>query len=193
PSRFIPSATAPELTRTTSLPSARRRATCVAQRAIAASSRPRPSSVTSVEPILTTMRRASRTAPSCRSTGTPTGRSVRFFAPSAMPVPVPARIAIERSAANAILRLGSIAVERFEAHVAFRRLLRAHRVEPVGDREAEPLAALAREGRDREHALDRDRVAAATAISRNEGVDALLPLARVDHVDLVQHEPARLF
>src|SRR4051812_4811143 len=54
PRRFTPSAIAPLETRMMRLPSARSCAICAVQRAIASTSRPRPSLVTRVEPTLTT-------------------------------------------------------------------------------------------------------------------------------------------
>src|SRR5262245_19561720 len=54
PRRLRPSAIAPLETSTQRLPAARSSATCAAQRAIAAASRPRPALVTSEEPTLTT-------------------------------------------------------------------------------------------------------------------------------------------
>src|SRR5690606_4611281 len=202
---FIPSATAPELTRTTSLPSARRRAICVAQRAIAASSRPRPSLVTSVEPTLTTSRCASRTAPACGSAGTSARPGAfcgvaraagvaargpcrgRFARATPLPVFAPA------SAMNAPARLVAVRIAASgESHVWLDTLLRPHGLEPLGDRQAQRLAALARERRDREHPLDRKRMAAAPAIPGDERIDAPAPLGGIDHVDLVQHQPAGL-
>ncbi|MNS56309.1 hypothetical protein D3C72_891650 [compost metagenome] len=52
----MPSAMAPELTSTTSLPATRSLAICDAQRAMASWSSPLPSLVTRLEPTLTTMR-----------------------------------------------------------------------------------------------------------------------------------------
>ena len=58
PSRFMPSAIAPLLTMMTSRPSCTSCANWLHHRPMASASRPRPSSVTRLEPTLTTMRLA---------------------------------------------------------------------------------------------------------------------------------------
>src|SRR5690606_4870149 len=165
----MPSATAPEETITTSLPSARSSAIWRPHCEMAPSSRPRPSFVTSVEPTFTTMRLPSRTGDASAS---PVVADVARSLPMHRPLFVFARA--------------------IEAHVGLGLVAWTDRLEVLVDRQAQRFAAFARQRRDGEHPRNRHRAAATPTIAPDEVGDARLALGLGNHVDLVQHQPARL-
>src|SRR5690606_14981710 len=144
--------------------SLRNSAICPPHSEIAASSRPRPSLVTRLEPTLMTSRRASRTLP---LPGCAPGTTSRASA-SAAPASANVVLSVDRRGLTEVAGARCRGLIAVEANIGVGNVLGSRRVEIGADRQAQGFGPFPGECRDREHPLDRNGAAAPPPVALDE-------------------------